>query len=458
MSARRKPAFRWLKRSFSLTGIVVILALALPFAVPLDHYIPELQKLASEQLREPVTIGSLHVALVPAPGVVLRHVRVGKRPDASIDSLRIGIDLRSLFRPVKILNRVDLSGVRLRTEGLEKFPLWFKIDSPQHVDIRSVRIHRLHLVLPKLVLGPLEADVQLTPQADFKNALITGDGGKLRIAVKPEAKRYRLNVRATHWKPPYGPPLLFDKVSANILAGADKMSLQTVSGTFYQGSFTGTAELDWEHDWKLKGDITTHGIQVTPLLKLFTDKVSASGGMDAQASFSARAYAAENLFNNIKLSATFNIQHGTLYRVDLAKAARSLSREGVRGGDTRFDDISGKLDLAGNEYRFTDLHVTSGLLNGSGNVDVAADKTVTGNINVALRGSAGLLNAPLEVVGTLDDPVMRLKRSALAGAAIGTAVLGPGLGTTLGIKASELAEKLGDMLKGGAPDKKADTK
>ncbi len=141
--------------------------------------------------------------------------------------------------------------------------------------------------------------------------------------------------------------------------------------------------------------------------------------------------------------AIFNIQHGTLYRIDLAKAARSLSREGVRGGDTRFDDLSGKLDLGGNEYRFADLKVTSGLQNGSGNVNVAADKTVTGNINVALRGSVGLLNAPLEVVGTIDDPVVGLKRSALAGAAIVTAVLGPGLGTTLGIKASELVEKLG---------------
>lgn len=457
MSARLNSCIKWLRISLSLMGGTLVLLLALPFAVPLEHYIPELQTLASEQLHEPVVIGSLNIQLLPLPGVVLRQVRVGTRPDATIDTLSARIALRSLFKPLKVLTHVDLIGVRLRPEGLKKVPLWFKIEGPQQIDLRSVRIHRSYLVLPKLVLGPLEVDVALTPQTDFKNAIVTADGGKLKIAITPEAENYRLDVRATYWKPPYGPPLLFDKISANILSTADKMYLHTVSGSLYQGSFTGSAELGWQKDWGLSGDIATHGVQVMPLLKLFTDKVSASGGMDTQAKFSMSARAAENLFNNIQAGATFNIQHGTLYRIDLAKAAHSLSQEGVRGGDTPFDDLSGKLDLGDNEYHFTDLHVTSGLLDGSGNVNVAADKKLTGNIDVALRGSVGLLNAPLEVVGTLDNPVVRLKRSALAGAAIGTAVLGPGLGTTLGIKASEWLGKLGNMLQGDTP-KKSDKK
>ena len=453
MSARLNSSIKWLRISLSLMGATLVLLLALPFAVPLEHYIPELQTLASEQLHEPVVIGGINIQLLPLPSVVLHQVRVGAQPDATIDSISARIDPYSLFKSLKVLTHVDLTGVRLRPKGLEKLPLWLKLESPQQVDLRLVRIHRSYLVLPNLTLGPLEVDVHLTPQADFESAVVTGDSKKLKITIKPEAENYRLNIRATRWKPPYGPPLLFDRLSANILSTSDKMYLRTVSGTMYQGDFEGAAELDWKKDWRLSGEITMYGVQITPLLKLFTDEISASGGMDVLARFSTHAKASENLLTNIKANATFNIRHGTLYHIDLAKAAQSLSREGVRGGDTRFDELSGKLDLADNEYHFTDLHVSSGLLDGSGNVRIAADKTVSGNINVALRGSVGLLNAPLEVVGSIDDPVLRLKRSAIAGAVIGTAVLGPGIGTTLGIKASEWFEKLGNILKGSPPKK-----
>ncbi|MDA1108052.1 MAG: AsmA family protein [Proteobacteria bacterium] len=452
MNTRLNACIKWLRISLSLMGATLVLLLALPFAVPLEHYIPELQTLASEQLHEPVIIGGVNIQLLPLPGVVLHQVRVGAKPDANIDTISARIDPYSLFEPLKVLTHVQLTGVRLSPEGLAKLPLWFKLDGPQQIDVRLVHIRHAYLVLPKLDLGPADVDVQLTPQADFESALITSDTGKLKINVRPEGKNYRLDVRARHWKAAYGPPLLFDKLSASILSSTGKMHLQTVSGTLYEGDFTGTARLYWGKDWKLSGDITTHGIQVAPLLRLFTEKVAASGSLDAQSNFSARAHTAENLFSSLRASTTFNIRHGTLNHIDLAKAAQSLSRTGVHGGDTRFDGLSGRLELEGKEYHFTDLHVNSGLLDGNGNIDISADKKITGNIDVALRGSVGLINAPLEVVGNLDDPVLRLRRSAIVGAAIGTAVLGPGLGTTLGIKASGWLERLGNVLKGDPAD------
>jgi phage tail tape-measure protein len=49
---------------------------------------------------------------------------------------------------------------------------------------------------------------------------------------------------------------------------------------------------------------------------------------------------------------------------------------------------------------------------------------------------------PLVVSGTIHDPVLYPAGSALAGAAVGTALLGPGLGTALGIKLGNLLHKL----------------
>ena len=155
MSARLNSSIKWLRISLSLMGATLVLLLALPFAVPLEHYIPELQTLASEQLHEPVVIGGINIQLLPLPSVVLHQVRVGAQPDATIDSISARIDPYSLFKSLKVLTHVDLTGVRLRPKGLEKLPLWLKLESPQQVDLRLVRIHRSYLVLPNLTLGPL---------------------------------------------------------------------------------------------------------------------------------------------------------------------------------------------------------------------------------------------------------------------------------------------------------------
>jgi hypothetical protein len=48
----------------------------------------------------------------------------------------------------------------------------------------------------------------------------------------------------------------------------------------------------------------------------------------------------------------------------------------------------------------------------------------------------------LEVAGTLSDPILFPNRAALAGAAVGTGLMGPGFGTTVGAKAGQALDKL----------------
>lgn len=444
-----KRILHWFKHLLSLLVVMVLLLLALPFVIPPDKYIPELQQLLSEQLQEPVSIGNMTVTLLPTPALMLHKVRIGEQPLATIDSLKADIDLRTLRDPVKIVPHVDLNGLGLQQAAIGKIPLWFKPGDKPYVDIRMIRIHRSHLLLKKHTLGPFDAKIYLSAQKGFKNAQITNDNGTLTVTVKPAHKQnYHIKVKGNHWQPPYGPHLIFDELNASLLSRASSITAQSISGKLSQGHFSGQGELSWGHIWELNGTLTTQAVQVQPLLALFSADISASGRMDSQAAYSAQAYDVENLARNIKLNATFNIQQGTLYNVDLAKAAHGSPQKEVRSGNTRFDEFSGILNLAKREYQFKKLRVTSGLLDGSGKVSVAADRTVTGQIDVSLRGSAGLINAPLEVVGTAENLELRLRRSALAGAVAGTMVLGPGLGTTIGIKASEMLDKLGDLLTG----------
>jgi hypothetical protein len=55
---------------------------------------------------------------------------------------------------------------------------------------------------------------------------------------------------------------------------------------------------------------------------------------------------------------------------------------------------------------------------------------------------------PLNVSGTVDHPVLLPTKAALAGAVAGTAILGPGVGTGLGVKAAGAVDKLKGLFGG----------
>ena len=69
---------KWLKRLLIILGVLLAAAVAVPFFIPLSAYIPEIEKLASERLHEPVKIQSLHIWLLPTPHASLSGIAVGK--------------------------------------------------------------------------------------------------------------------------------------------------------------------------------------------------------------------------------------------------------------------------------------------------------------------------------------------------------------------------------------------
>jgi hypothetical protein len=74
-------------------------------------------------------------------------------------------------------------------------------------------------------------------------------------------------------------------------------------------------------------------------------------------------------------------------------------------------------------------------------VKIKPNKALDGDITVDVKNSMGLAEIPLEVSGTVSDPVVLPNTAAVAGAIAGTAVLGPA-GTGLGMKAGSAMDKL----------------
>ena len=70
----------------------------------MQTYLYQAEKIASEKLGQPVTIGSAHVLLLPSPRVVASDLAVGAHQELKVANLVVVPTLSTLFSDTKILD------------------------------------------------------------------------------------------------------------------------------------------------------------------------------------------------------------------------------------------------------------------------------------------------------------------------------------------------------------------
>lgn len=248
-------------------------------------------------------------------------------------------------------------------------------------------------------------------------------------------------------------PMVFDQIKARVVAQPDHLDMGGLEANLYGGKLSGSIGIN-RKDATLIAEIAVSEIAMQPLVEALTNKVLFTGSMESAAKFSMRLGKFERLPENLKLTGSFHLRNGELSKVDIAQAAVSPGKISDRGGATRFDDLTGLLDVDADGYHFRKIKIASGSLSADGEVDISPSLQLGGTLNADVRGTAGLVSMPMAVSGTLDNPIVSPSKSALAGAAVGTAILGPGLGTAVGIKVGGFLNKLFD--KDGVKDNSKD--
>lgn len=434
-------ALKWL----AISLVVLLLAAAvLPFLVPLENYIPEAEKQASARLKEPVKVGALRLALLPVPHVVAKDIAVGRIPDLQIKYVSVIPDLFSLLESVKVLKNIELDGVTVAQEAFAKIPGWTQSDgSPAMVAVRSVSFKELTFKLKQGLLGPFEGELRLARSGGLEEARLQTADGKAKLTAQPEKPdRYAVRLEAKDWKLPAGPAIHFDELDAAGYATSNELRVKRLTGKLYGGSLDGNVGVNWRKDFQVKGELSTKGIGLDKLAPLIDRGLKVGGKLDSRSVFSSRARAAGQLLDAMQADTDFKVKNGVLHGVDIVEAAKSLVKGGGRGGQTRFDEFSGHMALEGGSYRFTRLNISSGVLAANGEVGISPQKELNGKINAEVKTGVSLVSVPLAVSGTVQAPFLRPTGAAMAGAAAGTVLLGPGAGTTLGTKAGAFFDNL----------------
>ncbi len=437
---------KWLKRLILLCAVLVAALAVVPLFISIDDYRPRIERLLADKLREPVTIQRMRLAGLPLPHVVVDGVKIGKA-DIKVGRIAVTPDLLSILSSTKVIRSIDIDGLVLNQRALDRIPLWTRPDPKAKpaaftVQVRAITLDDVLLQLQKATFGPFDARISLSASGFPERADISARDGKFRAKVIPSDGKYAIEANAKGWRPPAGPPVLFDELQIKGVATTSDAHLPDIRAKLYGGTITGTSSVGWQKGLQVKGAYQVNGIELRDLVPLFSPQTKLSGRLTAKPVFSGSAPSAGQLQNVLKLETPFDIRDGVLQGIDIQKAASSLLSKDS-SGQTRFDTLSGHYALDRGTQRITNLKVASGSLAAEGNVTIAPSKALSGRINARV-GSGKLASAtvPLNVSGTVDSPMALPTGASVTGAALGTAVLGPGIGTSVGAKVGNWAEGL----------------
>lgn len=302
------------------------------------------------------------------------------------------------------------------------------------LDAADGRIDRLLALLDKRIVatGMLHAQGRLDAHGDELSAFSNSLHFDADMEVKEATLRLPLNAQRS---------LLIDSVKSHVAGSLQRIALDNLSASLYGGTLLGSAVLQRPEE-VLDMDLRSSNIAVQPLVEAFGQGVLLTGSLSSRSRCSVRLNDFGQYPGNVKLDGSFSLRHGVIGKMDLVQAVNNPLKGAVKGGKTSFDELSGLLSIDGNGYHLSKLKISSGAASATGKLDISPQLQLDGMLDTELKGTARLVSMPLKISGTVSDPVLRPAGPVLAGAAVGTALLGPGLGTAVGIEIGNLLHKL----------------
>ncbi len=233
-------------------------------------------------------------------------------------------------------------------------------------------------------------------------------------------------------------PLMLDRIDARGRLDRAGLVLSEVAVHAYEGHAEGRGSVLWRPDWLVEGRFDFEGVDAESLLASIVDRPVLGGSVSGAGVFRMASDLASDLGRSPTADVDLRVDDGAFYRVDLEQA---------RQGRTDFDRLRTRIRIAGGVRHLSVTELVSDRLDASGELRIGDDGGVDGAFDVSLRYTASLVSFPVTISGDVSDPDVRPGRSALIGGAIGTGILGPGLGTVVGAR---IGQFFGSLV--GSPD------
>ena len=393
------------KQGLALLAILLVVGIALAHVLPFNFYIPKLESQLSASLGQPVRIQSVHFSAYPLPHLILEGVVVG---NVQIANARLFPALTSWFSEVKLIHRVELETVTLTEESLKNLPLWSQRQaSAVPYEFEQLQVLNAKLSHPLASAFTFEGVVDLR-RGRFAQATIKSTDQRIHLHLVAQGETLLIDLSAKQSVLPFETQLPLESLKAKGVAQNGKLTLNNIEAQLFEGYASGNALMTWDKDWRYQADLNLVQIALAPALAHFTREPKLTGALEAKLRLSGQADKLTNLFDSSQAQATFRVKNGDLAGIDLVRSIQAPSRAGHSGGKTNFSDLTGYFQRSSGRTVIRQIKLQGGVVNASGQVDVAQDKSLSGALFAELQTQSTRFRASLVFAGDLATPILKL--------------------------------------------------
>jgi hypothetical protein len=419
-AARKRRELKSLKRSGKVRspvdrfigivgGVLVVLALAIGVlhVMPMSGYIPALEKMASNNIGEPVTIGSMKLSMLSGLQFKLTNVNIGSTQDVILNEVTVTPELGSVLGDRLVIKSVEANGGKIVKEALLRLPLWRDSSARDpRMHVKSIALRGLVPELHTFQLPSLNVDIVLGRDGQVISARVETTNGKVYATIIPGDNQANVTIGASDWTLPFGTPIqISDFVATGSVTGS-VLNLSEWDASLYGGQVKGAAQISWASGWRASSQFEFVRVVTDELLAVFTKTAKVTGAASGKVGFSASSGSLHTLLDRPSLQASFLVQKGTLDGVDLVRALQ-VGSAGSQGGSTKFQELSGNVTISNRRFSYRNVYLSAGILSAKGNFDISSRQAVSGRVTVALRSSVQRLTSSLNVTGMLTGVLLR---------------------------------------------------
>jgi uncharacterized protein involved in outer membrane biogenesis len=262
------------------------------------------------------------------------------------------------------------------------------------------------LDLRNIQLPPFDVDLALGPDG-VRSARVESSDGHFTVQLTPEEQGVRVEAKGRNFTLPLSPSLEFGDIEAKGTVSGNRMRLTELDYSLYGGQGKGTATVTWGNGWATEGEFEFQRMDLEAVMKALQADIPSEGQLAAKGRFATQGASVDAILDGARVDSTFLVHKGNLSGLDLVRALQAPSRDGVTGGKTKFDEMSGNFSLSGGRYQYNGVRLQAGALNANGQCEVAPDKEVSGRAYVELRSSATAIRGNFRIGGTVKGMVLK---------------------------------------------------
>lgn len=374
----------------------------------------------TQAMGQPVHVAGAGLRLVPTPRLVVDGIEADGL--FKIDNVSLRFNWASLAKAVQgagwvwgeaTVGPADLS-VSGATALMRAIP---ELSATIPAPITSIRFESVRFRDAGVLKGRYQITAERSAGHSFSRFTLAelgaGNRMELGMTILPAAPA-AFRLRAFQWRPPFGPSIDWNEVSAEGSFDPGRLQVDSYSASGFLGVVTGNLQAVRSTEWVLRGTVQTTNIDLAAVQRELRKRsnlpasVNAptplQGVMESSGTLSGRGATLEEALDRISASGKIQIRFAALNGINLGAQAVQAIESGNRGA-TRFGDLEAIAAISSGSVRLRDIVGTSGALQVRGAIGIERNLGIGGVLRAEVSSTGASVPADFRISGTLFEPV-----------------------------------------------------